>query len=52
MPHPLVCKELRIKAEEELNEVPSKIQQSLGHIRRWLKEQPHLNARTGEYLYF
>lgn len=39
--------QLQEKAELELNEDPSRIQEDIDHIREWLSQQPHLIARTG-----
>lgn len=51
MPLPILCKELQEKAEEELNEVPSKIQENVAHIRKWLGRHSHLKTRRGTYHY-
>jgi len=40
--------ELQKKAEEELNEVPGRITADLKDLKDWLKEQPHLTARTDD----
>jgi len=48
MPVRALSPELQAKAYDELNEVPERIQDDLKHIREWLEEQPHLNARTDD----
>ncbi|XP_075167518.1 uncharacterized protein LOC142239610 [Haematobia irritans] len=35
-------------AIEELNEVPSRIPDDLEALKTWIKQQPHLRARTGD----
>ncbi|XP_013101463.2 retinaldehyde-binding protein 1 isoform X2 [Stomoxys calcitrans] len=40
--------ELQKIAIEELNEVPSRIPQDLETLRTWIKQQPHLRARTDD----
>ena len=35
-------------AQEELNEDPSRIAQDLEALRLWIKQQPHLRARTSD----
>lgn len=43
-----LSKELAEKAQNELNEVPSRIPQDLEQIKTWLNKQPYINARLGE----
>ncbi|KAH8239426.1 hypothetical protein KR032_004206, partial [Drosophila birchii] len=38
--------ELQKNAIEKLNEVPSKIDDDIAALREWIKQQPHLKART------
>lgn len=42
-----LSRELQIKTENELNEVPKRVEADLEHIQEWLKKQPHLHVRTG-----
>jgi len=41
--------ELQKKAEEELNEKPSRRQDDIDAIRKWLIKQPHITARTDDW---
>jgi len=43
-----ISNELQKKAEDELNEVPSRIQEDLHHLREWIQKQPHLNVRLDD----
>lgn len=43
-----VCAELAEKAQQELNEVPSRIPEDLQALRDWIAKQPHLRARTDD----
>lgn len=47
MPVRPLCPELAEKAQAELNEVPTRIEEDLQHIKDWLAKQPHIRARTG-----
>lgn len=40
---------LREKAEKELNEDSNRLNEDLEHIEEWLKKQPHLNIRKGNF---
>ena len=40
--------ELQKQAKDELNEDPARRQQDIETIRKWLKKQPHINARMGK----
>lgn len=35
-------------AEQELNEVPSRVESDIEVLREWIDKQPHLNARTSD----
>ncbi|KAL5289176.1 hypothetical protein ACFFRR_009390 [Megaselia abdita] len=35
-------------AEQELNEVPSRVESDVKVLREWIEKQPHLNARTSD----
>ncbi|XP_055908953.1 alpha-tocopherol transfer protein-like [Eupeodes corollae] len=39
---------LALRAKEELNEVPERIDDDLKAFREWIAKQPHLNARTDD----
>lgn len=39
---------LQIVAEEELNEVPSRVESDLKCLCQWIEKQPHLKARTSD----
>lgn len=45
-----LSQELQQKAIVELNEVPSRLQDDINHILEWIRQQPHLTARTGKTL--
>ncbi|KAK4879908.1 hypothetical protein RN001_008054 [Aquatica leii] len=40
--------DLQKLAETEINEVSSRVEKDILHIRSWLKYQPHLNVRPGD----
>lgn len=40
--------ELQNKATIELNEVPNRLRDDLDHIQEWIRQQPHLKARSGK----
>lgn len=44
-----LSKELQAKAEKELFEKPDRIKEDIAYIKEWLKKQPHINARTGNF---
>lgn len=48
MPIRKVSSSLQLKAINELNEVPERVEEDLKHIREWLTRQPHLKCRTGK----
>lgn len=37
------------RARVELNEKPNEIEDRINELREWIKQQPHLKARTGVY---
>ena len=39
---------LKKVAQEELNEVPERIESELNDFRKWIAEQPHLKSRTDD----
>lgn len=41
--------ELQKQAKDELNEDPERRQQDIETIRKWLKKQPHINARMDDW---
>lgn len=41
--------DLQERAIAEINEDPKRVQEDIRHIKEWLKKQPHLKARTGEF---
>lgn len=43
-----LSKELQLKAESELNEIPDRIEADLEIFRTWIKKSPHLNARLDD----
>ena len=45
-----ICKldeKVQKKAKDELNEDPKKRPAQIEAFRRWVKDQPHMNSRTG-----
>lgn len=40
--------ELQKKAQDELNEVPSRIEEDIEALRTWISKQPHLRTRTDD----
>ncbi|EDX16125.1 GD18363 [Drosophila simulans] len=40
--------ELQKTAVEKLNEVPNKLDDDIAALRDWIKQQPHLKARTDD----
>ena len=42
--------ELLQRAKDEINEDPERRAADIEHIRDWLKHQPHIKARMGEYI--
>lgn len=52
MPVRPLSAELAEKARVELNEDPTKLVDSLQHLKEWLSKQPHLRARTGITRFF
>lgn len=43
-----LSEKLQKKAIEELNEVPSRLEQDIESLKNWIDKQPHLNARTDD----
>jgi hypothetical protein len=43
--------DLQKKAEEELHEVPSRIESDLAYIREWLSKQPHIRANPDDQVF-
>ncbi|XP_055904375.1 alpha-tocopherol transfer protein-like [Eupeodes corollae] len=43
-----ISPELKLKAQNELNEVENRIPEDISRIRDWIEKQPHLNARTDD----
>ncbi|XP_018027681.1 alpha-tocopherol transfer protein-like isoform X5 [Hyalella azteca] len=41
--------ELQQQAKDELNEDPARRQEDIDAIRKWLKKQPHINARMDDW---
>lgn len=41
--------DLQATAIKNINEDPARIPKDIEYIKEWLKKQPHLNARTGQY---
>ncbi|GAB0090853.1 alpha-tocopherol transfer protein-like [Sergentomyia squamirostris] len=39
---------LALKAQNELNEVPERIEEDLNALKTWIRQQPHLRARTDD----
>ncbi|KAI5641589.1 CRAL/TRIO domain-containing protein [Phthorimaea operculella] len=39
---------LAVKAREELNEEPLRLEEDLQHLKDWIAKQPHLRARTDD----
>lgn len=45
-----VSKKLQEKAEKELNEIPSRRQEDLNHLKEWIAKQPYLQyPKRGKY---
>lgn len=42
----VISPELQKKAEVELNEVPSRIEEDIQTLKTWISKQSHLRART------
>jgi hypothetical protein len=40
--------ELALKASDELNEIPDRIQADLDALRTWLRQSPHISACTDD----
>lgn len=43
-----ISPELQKKAQDELNEVPSRIEEDILALRTWISKQAHLRARTDD----
>lgn len=52
MPIRRLPKELQEKAEKELNEVPTRIQEDLDNIKQWISKQPHLQIKRGRTYFY
>lgn len=44
-----LSKSLQKKAEDELNEKPSRVREDIEYIKSWIAKQPHLNVRPGKF---